>query len=50
MVYDDELMLYFAWGLDSLTAKDYIVCTTKTGHHNGQRIIGATANVKTALL
>ena len=46
MVYDDELMLYFAWGLDSLTAKDYIVCTTKQVIIMDRELFGATANVK----
>lgn len=46
MVYDDELMLYFAWGLDSLTAKDYIVCTNKQIIILDREMFGATANVK----
>lgn len=29
MIYDDELIMYFAWGLDSVSAKDYIVCTNR---------------------
>lgn len=46
MVYDDELMVYFAWGLDSLSAKDYIVCTTKQIIVMDREMFGMTANVK----
>lgn len=46
MVYDDELMVYFAWGLDSLSAKDYIVCTNKQIIRMDREMFGATANVK----
>jgi hypothetical protein len=46
MVYDDELIMYFAWGLDSLTAKDYIVCTNKQIIILDREAFGATANVK----
>jgi len=27
-LHDDEHMVFFAWGLNSITAKDYVVCTT----------------------
>lgn len=46
MVYDDELLVYFAWGLDSLSAKDYIVCTSKQIIVMDRELLGATANVK----
>ncbi len=46
MVYDDELMVYFAWGVDSLSAKDYIVCTTKQIIRVDRELLGATANIK----
>ncbi len=46
MVYDDELMVYFAWGLDSLSAKDYIVCTTKQIIVMDREMFGMTANIK----
>ncbi len=46
MVYDDELLVYFAWGVDSLSAKDYIVCTTKQIIKMDREMLGATANVK----
>ena len=46
MVYDDELMLFFAWGLDSLTAKDYIVCTNNQIIIMDRELFGMTANVK----
>ena len=44
--YDDELMVYFAWGLDSLSAKDYIVCTTKQIIIIDRELFGSTANIK----
>lgn len=46
MVYDDELMVYFAWGLDSLSAKDYIVCTNRQIIIMDREMFGATLNVK----
>lgn len=46
MVYDDELLVYFAWGLDSLSAKDYFVCTNKQVIMVNREMGGATANVK----
>ncbi len=46
MVYDDELLVYFAWGLDSLSAKDYIVCTNKQIIRMDREMFGATANIK----
>jgi len=46
MIYDDELLVYFAWGLDSLSAKDYIVCTNKQILKIDRELLGATANVQ----
>ena len=46
MVYDDELLVYFAWGLDSLSAKDYFVCTNKQVIMVNRELGGATANIK----
>lgn len=46
MVYDDELFVYFAWGLDSLAAKDYIVCTNKQIIVMDRETFGATNNIK----
>lgn len=46
LVYDDELLVYFAWGLDSLSAKDYMVCTTKQIIMVNREMFGATANIK----
>lgn len=46
LVFDDEKLTYFAWGLDSLTAKDYIFCTDKQIVVIDREMIGATANVK----
>jgi len=46
LIDDDELAIYFAWGLDSITAKDYIVCTTKQLIIMNREAFGATANVK----
>ncbi|MBQ7345793.1 MAG: SHOCT domain-containing protein [Oscillospiraceae bacterium] len=46
MVYEDELLVYFAWGLDSLSAKDYFVCTNKQVIMVNREMGGATANIK----
>lgn len=46
MVYDDELVMYYAGGLDSLTATDYVACTTKQIIIVDREMFGATANVK----
>lgn len=46
MTYDDELVLYYAGGLDSLTAFDYIACTTSQIIIVNREMLGATANVK----
>lgn len=46
LAYDDELMVYFAWGIDSLSAKDYIVCTTKQIIIIDREMLGTTANIK----
>ena len=46
MVFDDELFVYFACGLDSLAAKDYIVCTTKQIIVFDRELFGATGNIK----
>ena len=45
-VYDDELLLYFAWGCDSITAKDFIVCTDKQMVVLDREAFGLTKNVK----
>lgn len=46
MTYDDELLLYFAWGLNDLTAKDYMFCTDKQIVYLDAAVLGATADVK----
>lgn len=46
MVYDDELVLFYAGGLDSLTASDYVACTTKQIIIVDREMLGTTANVK----
>ncbi|MBQ7122603.1 MAG: SHOCT domain-containing protein [Clostridia bacterium] len=46
MVYDDEQLVYFAWGLDSLSAKDYLVCTDKQIIIVDREMFGATANIR----
>lgn len=46
MIYDNEEFVYFAWGLNSLSAKDYIVCTTSQIIVMDRELLGATANVK----
>ncbi len=45
-VYDDELILYFAWGCDSITAKDFVVCTDKQMVVLNREAFGLTKNVK----
>lgn len=44
--FDDELLVYFAWGLDSITAKDFVVCTNKQILMLDREMLGATKNVK----
>lgn len=46
MVYDDELVMYYAGGSDSLLALDYIACTTRQIIIVNREVFGATANVK----
>jgi hypothetical protein len=46
MVYDDELVMYYAGGSDSLLALDYIACTTKQIIIVNREVFGATANIK----
>lgn len=45
-VYEDELLLYFAWGCDSLTAKDFVVCSDKQMVVLDREAFGLTKNVK----
>lgn len=45
-VYSDELLLYFAWGGDSITAKDFIVCSNKQMVVLNREAFGLTKNVK----
>lgn len=45
-VYEDELLLYFAWGCDSITAKDFIVCSDKQMVVLDREAFGLTKNVK----
>ncbi len=46
MTYEDELVMYYAGGLDSLAAMDYIACTTKQIIIVNREMLGATSNVK----
>lgn len=46
MVYDDETFVYFAWGINSLTAKDYIACTNKQIILVDREMGGMTENVR----
>lgn len=46
LMYDDEKIRYFAWGVNSLTAKDYIVCTDKQIILVDREMAGMTANVR----
>lgn len=45
-VFDDELLIYFAWGMDSITAKDFVVCTNKQILMLDREMLGATKNIK----
>lgn len=45
-VYEDELILYFAWGCDSITAKDFVVCSDKQMVVLDREAFGLTKNVK----
>lgn len=45
-LFEDELLVYFAWGLDSITAKDFVVCTNKQILMLDREMLGATKNVK----
>ncbi len=45
-VYEDELLLYFAWGGDSITAKDFVVCSDKQMVILDREAFGLTKNVK----
>lgn len=46
LVYDDEQLVYFAWGVNSLSAKDYIVCTNKQVLIVDREVLGATVDVR----
>lgn len=46
MIYDDEKFVYFAWGCNSLTAKDYIACTNKQIIVMDREMGGMTENIK----
>ena len=45
-IYEDELLLYFAWGGDSLSAKDFVVCSDKQMVVLDREAFGLTKNVK----
>lgn len=42
----DELLLYFAWGNDSVTAKDFVVCTDKQILVLDREVFGLTKSVR----
>jgi len=44
--FDDELLVYFAWGMDNITAKDFVVCTNKQILMLDREMLGAAKNVK----
>lgn len=46
MSYDDELVLFYSGGLNSLTAVDYVACTTRQIIIVDREMLGATANIK----
>lgn len=43
---DDELILFFAWGADSFSAKDFIICTTQQVIILDRELGGMTMNAK----
>lgn len=43
---EDELIIYFAWGLDSLSAKDFLMCTTRQFVMLDRELLGVAQNVK----
>ncbi|MGN0679700.1 MAG: SHOCT domain-containing protein [Oscillospiraceae bacterium] len=45
-IFDDEKLLYFAWGADSITAADFIVCSDKQMVMLDRESFGLTKNVK----
>lgn len=45
-IFEDELLLYFAWGGDSLSAKDFVVCSDKQMVVLDREAFGLTKNVK----
>ncbi len=45
-IFDDELLVYFAWGMDNITAKDFVVCTNKQILMLDREMLGATKNIK----
>lgn len=44
--FDDEMLVYFAWGMDNITAKDFVVCTNKQILMLDREMLGATKNIK----
>lgn len=45
-IFEDEFLVYFAWGMDNITAKDFVVCTNKQILMLDREMLGATKNVK----
>ncbi|HHT97598.1 MAG TPA: SHOCT domain-containing protein [Clostridiales bacterium] len=45
-LYEGESILYIAWGLDSLTAKDYIVCTSNQLLIINREVFGLGEHIK----
>lgn len=45
-IFEDELLVYFAWGGDNITAKDFVVCTNKQILMLDREMLGMTKNVK----
>lgn len=43
---EDELIIYFAWGVDSITAKDFLMCTTRQFVMLNREVFGVAQNVK----
>lgn len=43
---EDELIIYFAWGVDSVTAKDFLMCTSRQFVLLDRELLGVAQNVK----
>ena len=45
-LYEDEYLLYVAWGLDSLSARDYVICTNQQLMIINREVLGISEQIK----